>query len=251
VLENALRTIVDETDRGRLAGQPPLRIGGIVPFSTADWPGKLCAVVFTQGCPWRCGYCHNPHLLAGSGEAEENWAATLDWLDTRQNMLDGVVFSGGEPTAQPALAAAVRAVRERGFAVGLHTGGAYPRRLVEIVHDLDWVGLDIKAPMLAYDDVTDVPTSGLAAFASLDLLTRMRVSFEVRTTVHLAVTTPSMLVDLARELAAAGVTSWVLQMFRETGCASKRLVELAHLGRALDPPLLARLREHVPHIAVR
>jgi len=251
VVESALKTIVDANENERLAGPPALRIGGVVPFSTTDWPGKLCAVIFAQGCPWRCGYCHNPHLLAVRGEAEQDWAATLDWLDTRRKMLDGVVFSGGEPTAQPALAAAARAVRERGFAVGLHTGGAYPRRLIELVPVLDWVGLDIKAPMLDYEAVTEVPSSGLAAFASLDLLTRMRVPFEVRTTVHLALTTPARLVQLAREIAAAGVTSWVLQMFRETGCASKRLVELARCVPVLDPALIARLEQHVPRIVVR
>ena len=246
---NALKTIVDSNDNA--ASAPTLRIGGVVRFSTSDWPGKLCAVVFTQGCPWRCEYCHNPHLLAVRGEAEEDWAATLDWLDSRRGMLDGVVFSGGEPTAQPALAAAVRAVRERGFAAGLHTGGAYPRRLVEIVHDLGWVGLDIKAPMLEYEAVTGVPSSGLAAFASLDLLQRSRVPLEVRTTVHSALTTPSLLVKLAGELATAGVTSWVLQEFRENGCASKKLVELARCGPMLDPALVARLEEHVPNIVVR
>ena len=245
---NALRTIENANGNDRVA---TLRIGGVVPFSTSDWPGRLCAVVFTQGCPWRCPYCHNPHLLAASGEGEEDWAATLDWLDTRRGMLDGVVFSGGEPTAQPALGAAIRAVRERGFAVGLHTGGAYPRRLVEIARDLDWVGLDIKAPMLEYEAVTEVPSSGLAAFACLDLLRRMQVPFEVRTTVHFAVTPPAMLVTLARELAAAGVTSWVLQMFRETGCASKRLAELWRSDHVLEPALVAQLAEFVPNIVVR
>ena len=39
-----------------------LKVGGVTPFSATDYPGKLAAVVFVQGCPWRCGYCHNPHL---------------------------------------------------------------------------------------------------------------------------------------------------------------------------------------------
>src|SRR5450759_6030856 len=40
-----------------------LCIGGLTPLSLSDWPGQLAAVVFCQGCPWRCGYCHNPHLI--------------------------------------------------------------------------------------------------------------------------------------------------------------------------------------------
>ena len=92
-----------------------LRVGGLVPFTTTDYPGKLAAVVFAQGCPWRCGYCHNPHLLAPRGGAELAWDGVLDWLDRRQGLLDAVVFSGGEATAQAALAGAVHAVRAKGF----------------------------------------------------------------------------------------------------------------------------------------
>lgn len=40
-----------------------LQVGGITPFTTIDFPGRLAAVIFCQGCPWRCQYCHNRHLL--------------------------------------------------------------------------------------------------------------------------------------------------------------------------------------------
>ena len=129
------------------AGASALRVGGLIRFSNADWPGKLAAVLFLQGCPWHCGYCQNPHLLPPHGAHEEDWPATLAWLATRRGLLDAVVFSGGEPTAQAELPAAIRAVRALGFALGLHTGGAYPRRLLEVARDVDWVGLDIKAPI--------------------------------------------------------------------------------------------------------
>ena len=71
------------------------------------------------------------------GEREQDWVATLPWLETRRGLLDAVVFSGGELTAQPGLAPAIRAVRALGFAIGLHTGGAYPRRVAEVIGDVD------------------------------------------------------------------------------------------------------------------
>ncbi len=77
-----------------------LRVGGFVPFTSTDYPGALAAVVFCQGCPWRCGYCHNPHLIAARGDDERDFARIVDWLGTRRGLLDAVVFSGGEPTAQ-------------------------------------------------------------------------------------------------------------------------------------------------------
>jgi pyruvate formate lyase activating enzyme len=233
------------------AGAPALRVGGLVPFSTTDWPGRLAAVLFLQGCPWHCGYCQNPHLLPAHGAREEDWTATLAWLATRRGLLDAVVFSGGEPTAQPQLGAAIHAVRALGFAIGLHTGGAYPRRLIEVGREVDWIGLDIKAPMAAYESVTGVPRSGFAAFASLDLMLKAGVALDVRTTVHPALTPPGTLVALARDLAQMGVRRWVLQAFRPTGCASESLVAAAPPGVPLDNATVAALKAFVPEIVVR
>jgi pyruvate formate lyase activating enzyme len=228
-----------------------LRVGGFVPFTSADYPDALAAVVFCQGCPWRCGYCQNPHLIAVRGDDERDFPRILVWLGKRRGLLDAVVFSGGEPTAQAALGEAIAAVRALGFAIGLHTGGAFPRRLAQVLAQIDWVGIDVKAPLADYANLTGVATSGIAALASLDLLLRSGVAHEVRTTVHPVLTPPAALEQLARELAGRGVARWVLQPFRATGCANEALVASAPHGVTLDSAQLARLRTHVPAIEVR
>jgi pyruvate formate lyase activating enzyme len=229
----------------------PLRVGGFVPFTAVDYPGALAAAVFCQGCPWRCGYCHNPHLVPATGDDERDFGSLLDWLAQRRGLLDAVVFSGGEPTAQAALPHAIEAVRELGFAIGLHTGGAYPRRLDEVLQDVDWIGLDVKAPFADYATVTGIAGSGRAALASLDLVLAAGVAHEVRTTVHPALTPPAAMERLARELAGRGIERWVLQPFRPTGCANEALVATAASAAALDRGLLERLARHVPRIEVR
>jgi len=228
-----------------------LRVGGFVPFTMTDYPDALAAVVFCQGCPWRCGYCHNPHLIAARGDDEREFARILDWLRTRRGLLDAVVFSGGEPTAQAELADAIMAVHALGFKVGLHTGGANPRRLAAVLPHVDWVGIDVKAPRAEYAGVTGVPDSGMPALESLDLLLASGVAHEVRTTVHPALTPPPALEQLARELAERGVVRWVLQPFRATGCTSEALVSVAPNVVTIEPALLALLRTHVAAIAVR
>ncbi|MFN3750831.1 MAG: anaerobic ribonucleoside-triphosphate reductase activating protein [Thiobacillus sp.] len=207
----------------------PLRVGGLTPLSATDWPGQLAAVVWCQGCPWRCGYCHNPHLIPARGDRETRWDDVLDFLYRRRGLLDGVVFSGGEPTAQDALADAMRDVRGLGFSVGLHTGGAYPRRLAEVLPLVDWVGLDAKAPFADYARVTGVEGSGARALASLDILLAAGVPYEIRTTVHPALLPDADVVALARALADRGVTRQVLQPFRPQGCADPALTR--HAGR--------------------
>ena len=88
-----------------------LRVGGLTRLSASDYPGKLAAVVFCQGCAWRCSYCHNRGLLPfrkSPFPGEIAWAEVLAFLEKRRGLLDAVVFSGGEPTMQPGLAAAMR-----------------------------------------------------------------------------------------------------------------------------------------------
>lgn len=201
--------------------EPPvaldLLIGGITPFSTVDWPGKMAAVCFLAGCPYRCPYCQNSGLWGTDGADGETFDELLALLDRRRGLLDGVVFSGGEPLAQPALADAVRAVRERGFLVGLHTSGAYPERLAAIAGDLAWVGLDMKAPWDEWDRVTRGKGSGAKARESLMVIQRAGIDFECRTTWHPDLLATDELVQIARELAEAGVEHWAVQAYRSTG----------------------------------
>ena len=98
-------------------------IGGVEPFTTVDFPGRLAAVLFCLGCPLRCPYCHNPELQDFKGKPFISWEQFIEFLDSRKKLLDGIVFSGGEPLAQPDLYESMKTVKEMGFAVGLHTSG--------------------------------------------------------------------------------------------------------------------------------
>lgn len=199
------------------AAAPEVTVAGLVRMSTCDWPGRLVATVFLQGCPWRCGYCHNPDLIDPRAPGVLAWSEVLAFLDRRRGLLDGVVFTGGEPTLDAALPAAIADVRARGFAVGLHTGGAYPRRLEALLGHLDWVGLDIKALPEDYPDVVGRHGSGERAWRSLAAVLASGVDHEVRTTVHPGSPAAARLPEIASRLRAAGVRSFALQQARALG----------------------------------
>lgn len=182
-----------------------LRVGGLTPLTTIDFPGELAAVVYCQGCPWRCAYCHNGHLLPARGGHPIPWDRVLAFLGGRKGLLDAVVFSGGEPTLQSGLGAAMESVRGLGFKVGLHTAGPYPERLRRVLPLVDWVGLDVKALPDDYLEVTGVPGSGARAWASLDLVLGSGVSHEIRTTPMPGRDDPSDLERLSARLLDAGV----------------------------------------------
>lgn len=192
----------------------PLRVGGLTPLTATDYPGHLAAVVFCQGCPWRCAYCHNSHLIPPRASAQIEWPAVMQFLARRVGLLDAVVFSGGEPTLQPSLAQALSEVKAMGFKCGLHTAGAYPEHLASVLPLLDWVGFDIKASFADYAQITQAPGSGNSAEASLQALLASGVSYECRTTVDLQFFDSKKLIDLAQALAASGVRHYVLQTCR-------------------------------------
>jgi pyruvate formate lyase activating enzyme len=158
-----------------------LAIGGLAPLSTCDWPGKLVATVFAQGCPWDCVYCHNPDLIDPRATGAMAWEEVLDLLRRRRGLLDAVVFSGGEPTRQD-LAPAIADARALGFGVGLHTSGAYPKRLAALLPLVDWVGFDVKALPSEVDSITRVTASSSKMVRSLDLLLASGTDYQVRTT---------------------------------------------------------------------
>lgn len=204
-----------------------LQIAGLVPYSTCDWPGKLAATVFLQGCPWQCGYCHNPSLLDPRAPGTVEWSEVLELLDRRRGLLDGVVFSGGEPTRQHALAAGMLAVKELGYGVGLHSGGAYPKRLEAILPLVDWVGLDIKAGKAQFAQITGLPGSATPAYRSLDLVLESGVDFEVRTSVDPTVMSEGDVRELTAYLKSLGVDRHVLQRVRPDGATSEYADKLA------------------------
>ncbi len=194
-----------------------LRVGGLVPFSANDYPGALSVVVFCQGCPWDCGYCHNPHLLGPAPASPLNWDEVLHFLEKRSGLIDSVVFSGGEPTLQSELPDAIGQVKKMGFRVGLHTSGAYPERLRAMLGNIDWVGLDIKAPFARYEEITGVTGSGERALASALLVEMDPGDFEFRTTLHPALSSEEMLDEVARELSSIGGGKWRIQPFSGRG----------------------------------
>jgi pyruvate formate lyase activating enzyme len=191
-----------------------LRVGGLTPLTSIDYPGELAAVVYCQGCPWRCRYCHNPGLLPGGSENELDWEHVLAFLKRRKGLLDAVVFSGGEPTLQAALPEAVDRAKAMGYKVGLHSAGIYPDRLERVLPLVDWVGLDIKAPKERYSEITGIPDSGEAAWESARRLTSSGTDHEIRITVHPSILLPKTAMAVATALETMGALKVVIQSCR-------------------------------------
>lgn len=160
-------------------------IGGLQKSSLIDYPGHICAIVFTQGCNFRCPYCHNPELAFEEARVPESTRAVLNFLQKRIGKLDGVVISGGEPTLQKHLPDFIKQIKNMGFKVKLDTNGTNPEMLKRLINEklIDYVAMDIKAPMEKYSQVTCTKVNTKDILKSIEILKNSDIEYEFRTTV--------------------------------------------------------------------
>jgi pyruvate formate lyase activating enzyme len=162
-----------------------MRIGGFQKLTLVDFPGKVAATVFTQGCNFRCGFCHNPELgLPQFFQTPLSPEDILDHLDSRRGKLEGVVISGGEPTVQPGLVDFIARVKEMAFAVKLDTNGSHPEVLLSLLelHLIDYIAMDIKSSLGQYSRITGITCDTQKIQESIDLIIKSAVPYQFRTT---------------------------------------------------------------------
>jgi pyruvate formate lyase activating enzyme len=163
-----------------------MKIGGVQKFSLIDYPGRICAIVFTQGCNFHCPYCHNPELVDpaqyGPLLSEEE---VISFLAKRRGKLDAVTLSGGEPTLQPDLERFLGEIKGMGYLAKIDTNGSMPDVLERLIRDclVDYLAMDLKGPLEKYGQITGTDVQIDNIRKSIDLITGSGVDHEFRTTV--------------------------------------------------------------------
>jgi len=152
--------------------------------SFIDYPDKICTVLFTGGCNFRCPYCHNSDLVYNRGDIISE-GYIFSYLLKRRKMLDAVCITGGEPTLQSGLVEFVRKVKDLGYLVKLDTNGTSPQTLVTLLSQnlVDYIAMDIKAPLDKYRLVSNVPIDINKIIESIKIIENSNIDYEFRTTV--------------------------------------------------------------------
>lgn len=193
-----------------------MKIAGFVKQSFVDYPGKIAAAVFTQGCNMNCTFCHN-RCLVGEKTDDPTVAPeeVFSFLQNRKKFLDGVVVSGGEPTLQPDLEAFVGRIKGMGYLVKLDTNGTKPQVIKKLIDKklVDYIAMDVKAPMTKYHDICRSSISEETLLESISMIRQSNVDYEFRTTYC-----PELNEDDIREIGELlrGARKYVLQQYRET-----------------------------------
>lgn len=161
-----------------------MKIKGLQKQTVLDYPDKLGCTIFTFGCNFRCGFCHNPELIVDDGRPEIKQDDVIEFLKNKKGFLDGVCITGGEPTLNEDLPEFISKIKELGFLVKLDTNGTNPKMLEELINKklVDYIAMDIKAPLEFYDKVTNVKVNKSDIQKSVDLIRKMN-DYEFRTTV--------------------------------------------------------------------
>jgi pyruvate formate lyase activating enzyme len=192
---------------------------GIQQFTMLDFPDTIACILFIPGCNFRCGYCHNPEFvlpeqlikIKDSFITEES---AFNFLKQRLGKLEGVVFSGGEPTIMPDLVDCITKVKALGFKVKLDSNGNKPEVIQELLQKklLDYIAMDIKTSLAQYKSLVGNLADTVALQKSIDLIKSSGIPYEFRTTLTKETHTPEILKAMIPLL--SGSKKYTLQHFR-------------------------------------
>jgi len=231
-----------------------MRIGGLQKVSLIDYPGLISAVVFTQGCNFRCPYCHNPELVDpykfGKVLLEKD---IFTFLDRRVGKLDGVVITGGEPTVQKDLADFIKKIKSIGYLVKLDTNGFFPDVVESLLAGklIDYIAMDIKAPIGSYQRVAGISSfnSQKTIERSIKLIMDAPIDYEFRTTVVKSILSAEDLYKIAKMI--TGARLYALQRFKPTKVLKKSYLKKKSYSAEELEEIAAELKKSVKEVIVR
>ncbi len=163
-----------------------MKIAGIQKLSLIDYPGKVASVIFTQGCVFRCAYCHNPELIPVTSPLLMREEDVMEILDRQKKIVDGICITGGEPTLQHDLPEFIQRVRALGYSIKLDTNGVHPSMLAVMFAErlIDYVAMDLKHTWGGYARVTSSASDAAVKNCqrSFKLIQKSGIPHEFRTT---------------------------------------------------------------------
>jgi pyruvate formate lyase activating enzyme len=166
-------------------------ISGFQPLSLLDYPGIIASIIFTQGCPFRCVYCHNPELIPiQTADADKiiKEEGLLEQLARRKQIVEGVCITGGEPTIHADLPDFIKKVKRLGMLVKLDTNGVNPRMIEKLIKErlVDFFAMDLKHTWERYSDVIGIRQKNVidTCRETFHLIQDSSIPHEFRTTVY-------------------------------------------------------------------
>ena len=226
---------------GRLIYDPPVSIVmkiNIVAatISTIDYEDLVSLVFYTQGCNFRCPFCHSGILACGTDEKEMTLEQALKEMETHDRFIDAIVVTGGEPTMLPydQLAALFEKAKSLNLKTKIDTNGILPKVIDRLMKEnlLDRVALDVKTYNNKYEyaKVSGTPVGKNPHLDSLVERTMKIVSEDKRVELECRTTVVPGLVGTTGDIVK--ICDWIIPY------ADSYYVQNFRNGQTLDPAYL-------------
>lgn len=203
--------------------------------SLIEYPGRICTVLFTGGCNFRCPYCYNRELVLGYRKLPDIQSEeVINFLKCNLNLYQAVMVTGGEPTLNRDLPEFLSKVKELELSCGLESNGSNPDLLESLLDNelIDFVAVDIKAPLSIkkYSRASGVRSSRLLTRLerSLEVIMGSAVGYEFKTTVAPGIISRDDLLEIGRSI--KGAKRYVLQQYVPGEVLNKQLNEVIRLS---------------------
>lgn len=188
---------------------------GIDKMSLVDFDDYLSVTLFTEGCNFRCPFCHNRSLVLKENTSPINFNEILDYLKTRVNKIDAVVITGGEPLLHPDIVEKIKAIKDLGFLIKLDTNGTNPDLMIKLLESklVDYVAMDIKNCKEKYNltSGSNLPFDNIEK--SIKFLINSNYNYEFRTTAIKEFHTLEDFIKIANMI--KGCKRYVLQHYKD------------------------------------
>lgn len=229
-----------------------MKIGGLQRVSLIDYPGMISAVIFLEGCNFKCPYCHNPELVDPSlfrTCIKEN--DVMEFLETRKGKLDAVTITGGEPTIQPNLIAFIKQIRKMGFAIKLDTNGSHPQIIKNLMNEkmLDFIAMDVKAPLDKYRDIIKTQVNTDFIQQSIKLILEATVPYEFRTTIVQSQLAEDDIHEIAKLV--SGANKYVMQKFVPTKTLDSRFLKEKSFSDEALQKIKNKIEQQIQFVIIR
>ncbi len=229
-----------------------MKIGALQKVSLIDYPGEICAIVFTQGCNFRCPYCHNPELV-NPELYDENLPEEIvfSFLAKRKGKIDAVTITGGEPTIQQGLTDFVKRIRKKGYSIKIDTNGSNPEVIDTLLSMklLDYIAMDIKSPAEKHKIVTRSQINFDTIKQTIELIMKSGIPYEFRTTALKKLLEEHDILDIASLIKNARL--YVLQQFVPSKVLDRGFIKYESYSRDELEFLSKKIAQHVANILIR
>ena len=225
---------------------------GLQKLTLLDYPGVIACTVFTNGCNFRCPFCHNASIVTGKeSDMPLDSSELLNFLAGRKKILDGICITGGEPLLHSEIPEIISEIKKLGYKIKLDTNGSQPGRLQSILDagTVDYVAMDIKHCREKYAIASGSDSAVIPVSESVEILKNGSVDFEFRTTIVSQLHSPDDMESIAKWI--AGVKHYYLQNFADSGDILQKDHSFSPVPPEVLNTMLERVKNYVPGVTLR